>query len=79
MKIRIKTLITVFIVLCCFINFWGCKNKNETCSHDYSLWNTIKEANCLENGTKMRKCSLCNEVEYGEIVSIGHDIINHEE
>ena len=44
-------------------------------THEFSEWETIKDATCTENGEKVRYCS-CGEEQIKAIYSTGHDYIN---
>ncbi len=45
----------------------------ETDAHNFSDWESIKEAACTENGATQHKCSICQNVEEKEISALGHD------
>ena len=38
------------------------------CQHTFGEWNTVKEANCKEEGKRVRSCSICAEAEE-EVIS----------
>lgn len=40
--------------------------------HNYSSWETVREATCANNGLKTRTCSKCGFVDSKEIESTGH-------
>lgn len=42
------------------------------CEHDWSEWETLKEATCTSNGYKTRSCGLCGDTDYGFIDECGH-------
>ena len=41
----------------------------------YGEWELLSEANCTENGSKKRVCSLCGYEDFVEIPALGHNII----
>lgn len=41
--------------------------------HTYGEWDVVKEANCLEDGKRVRICSVCNHQEEEVIAALGHD------
>ncbi len=40
--------------------------------HDWSGWETAKEASCTEAGLRTRSCSICEQTEQEEIKALGH-------
>ena len=63
-KIVLYCLITLTILLS------SC-NTNEVHTHAFGEWETVKEANCTEDGQRVRTCS-CGESETEVITAIGH-------
>ncbi len=50
--------------------------KVPACSHSYSSWNTVSEANCTSMGVKVRTCSKCGFEDYDFVSSLGHNYKN---
>ena len=50
--------------------------KVPTCSHSYSSWSTVSEANCTSMGVKVRTCSKCGFEDYDFVSSLGHSYKN---
>ncbi len=55
------TLLSVIFVIVGMFAFNSC--GNDECSHEFGEWTVTKQATCLEEGTKERVCSKCNEKE----------------
>ena len=47
--------------------------KNEPCSHEYGEWTVKEAASCEKDGTKERKCSLCESTE-SESIKAKHNV-----
>ena len=45
------------------------------CTHEFSEWETIKEATCTEKGNKIARCSLCESVKNEDIEKAEHSEI----
>ena len=45
-----------------------------TYGHDYGEWVTVKEANCTENGLRVKICSVCQDALEEEIAATGHNL-----
>ena len=50
--------------------------KKECTSHSFGQWTVTKVANCTENGSQTRTCTVCGDVEIQSITAIGHNFVN---
>ena len=48
------------------------------CQHVFSEWETLVEATCEQDGSKVRYCSICKIDEVESVPALKHDIISHE-
>ncbi|MDE6835146.1 MAG: InlB B-repeat-containing protein [Ruminococcus sp.] len=46
------------------------------CQHKFSDWTVTKNDTCTEDGSKARKCNLCNKSETETITKTGHNYVN---
>ena len=51
-------------------------SDNNECIHTYGEWTIVKEATCLEAGSKTKECSNCGNIEIEEIAATGHNYSN---
>ena len=51
-------------------------SDNNECIHTYGEWTIVKEATCLEAGSKTKECSNCGNIEIEEITATGHNYSN---
>ena len=51
--------------------------SGEALGHDLGDWETVKEPNCTEKGSKIKKCSRCDYTEPGEIDELGHSWVEN--
>ena len=42
-------------------------------AHSYGEWECVQSATCTANGTKKRACASCGHIEYGTLLSGGHN------
>ena len=54
------------------VTLYAVWNKAE-CSHTWSDYTIIKEANCTEGGSKQKTCTVCGETVTEDIAALGHD------
>lgn len=64
--VLIATVVTVLLL-----------NNNKECSHNWGEWQTAKEATCMIEGEKTRKCSECEETETEKLAKVGHSFTNY--
>ena len=70
-------LLPCLIVLVGTLLLSSCNDKNNTTTHIWSDWITIKEAKCEEKGLLQRYCTECNYTESKPIDALGHtEVIN---
>lgn len=51
--------------------------SNKDCKHEWSQWETVKEATCMVEGEKSRKCTKCEEKEKDVIAKVAHSFTNY--
>ena len=68
-RIIILTLFTVFLLSSLLLA--SCEINDVLHNHDFGEWETVKEATCIENGSRARNCS-CGESETEVIYAMGH-------
>ena len=68
MKKLIGMLLVMILVFCCGLAF----AEDNSCSHSWSGWTTVKEATCTASGTQRRICSECGTHEDKAIPASGH-------
>lgn len=73
MKKTIKSaLLACLILIVSALMFTACSDKNNTHTHTWSEWITIKEAECETSGLLQRYCIECNYTESKPINAFGH-------
>ncbi len=55
-------------------NYSYIDNRVDALGHDFSAWQTTKEATCTEKGSETRSCSRCHMNETCEIAALGHTL-----
>ena len=73
MKKRITVVLFALLLVCtvCF-SFAACGDKNDTdCKHTYGKWVTVKEPTCIEQGSRERTCTKCENKETESIQATG--------
>ena len=66
-----KLFLTLALILTLVFAFTACDGGNTPHTHAYGEWETTKEASCIEEGTKVRRCA-CLEQESETIPATGH-------
>lgn len=70
MRKTILLLLSVLLVVTCVLSLAAC---NGDCNHEWGEWSTTKNATCVDNGEKVRKCALCEKEDKEAIPALGHD------
>ena len=67
-----KIFLSILLVMLSVLSVLGLSSCNdEECAHEWSEW-SVSSSTCLEQGTRQRKCSKCDEVQWENI-----DIADH--
>lgn len=70
---RRKSFFSVFmtVMMLCFLPIAACQTHTE---HTYGEWQTVKEATCIEEGQRVRKCIECGDEQNESIPKVAHKV-----
>lgn len=77
MKKMFKRVLGILLILFISLSFLsllllvGCDTNDNIHTHEFGEWESVKEANCTEDGRRARSCS-CGEIETEVIYATGH-------
>ncbi len=67
-----KIFLTVLLAMLTVLSVFGLSSCDDECAHEWGEWSLSSPSTCSAQGTKQRKCSLCEEIQTDNI-----DIADH--